>query len=555
MVRKSPLSILVLAVVFLFVSVSAPAQEMRVALVDFVVHSDNPKYTYLGKGISEMIAMELANSPGVALVDREQRTELMEEMKFAHSGVAEETERQIELGRMLAADYIVFGEIVDMAPQLLISIRVTGVDSGEVVYQDNVTERPGRYEYISGYFASKILDHFDVRVARSTEKKVEEKEEKQEAAVVAFSRALAAYDKGEEEEAKKELVEAKRIDPDYEAAQTYLDKLITNTTKFKVKTEPFYSYQNPAYLGIMETDNLHLVMSQPYGLYQVMFHVKQHFAEQVDNNNRYIFESDMMGLIGYSLPIGERMGMRIDPIIFGRFSRVLERKATGEIENIGWYDIAGLGGIIGFGYRINQSISLGLGLTAFPKVGDNDAPWEFSETEGVGIASEIGFLYRNFDESFLYDSRIAWGNETLYVVDIENNTALEEVHIPIYLENTFTFARNEKRSFFIIKQLNDVSVDRVYYFGRILPAAEHFFSDSFSLRAGIEGSFAQLNDSSQFGYGALGGVTFRIIPWGMDIDFNISYRLRPSRMKEEFLYTDILTLLTVSFNDVWISRE
>ncbi|MDZ7792606.1 MAG: hypothetical protein U5P10_02620 [Spirochaetia bacterium] len=74
MVRKSPLSILILAVVVLFVSVSAPAQEMRVALVDFVVHSDNPKYTYLGKGISEMIAMELANSQGVALVDREQRT-------------------------------------------------------------------------------------------------------------------------------------------------------------------------------------------------------------------------------------------------------------------------------------------------------------------------------------------------------------------------------------------------------------------------------------------------------------------------------------------------
>ena len=189
------------------------AQEMRVALVDFVVHSDNPKYTYLGKGISEMITMELANSPGVALVDREQRTELMEEMKFALSGLADDTERQIELGMMLAADYIVFDEIVDMAPQLLISVRVTGVVSGEVVYQDNVTERPGRYEDISGYFASNILDHFDVKVARSTEKKVEEKE-----AVVAFSRALAAYDTGEEEEAKKELVEAKRIDPGYEAA-------------------------------------------------------------------------------------------------------------------------------------------------------------------------------------------------------------------------------------------------------------------------------------------------------------------------------------------------
>ena len=248
--------------------------------------------------------------------------------------------------------------------------------------------------------------------------------------------------------------------------------------------------------------------------------------------------------------------MRIDPIMFGRFNNVLEGTSTDELEEIGVYNRVGLGGILGFGYRIDQSISLGLGLTMYPKMGRYDgAPWEFSDAVGVGIASEIGFLYRNSDRSFVYDSRIAWGNETFDVVDIENNILMEEVQIPIYLENTLTFARNEKRTFFIIKQLNDVSVDRVYYFGRILPAAEHFFSDSFSLRAGIEGSFAQLNDSSQFGYGALGGVTFRIIPWGMDIDFNISYRLRPSRMVEECLYTDILTLLTVSFNDVWISRE
>ena len=556
MVRKSPLSILVLAVVVLFVSVSAPAQEMRVALVDFVVHSDDPKYTYLGKGISEMIAMELANSPGVALVDRKQRTELMEEMKFALSGLADDTERKMEVGRMLAADYIVFGEIVDMAPQLLISIRVTGVDSGEVVYQDNVTERPGRYEYISGYFASKILDHFDVRVARSTEKKVEEKKEKQEEAVVAFSRALAAYDKGEEEEAKKELVEAKRIDPDYEAAQTYLDKLITNTTKFKVKTEPFYSYQNPAYLGIMETDNIQTVYSSQL----VPFYIKEGIwnvnASTLPDTSKAIEETDAGSLIGYAFPIGERMGIKINGTMFIRRNVIYKKLSDNELEKEDQFDRTSMGAIIDIGYKLSHSIAIGAGLTLYPAQVGSRAPWEFQYYEkDIKLAGNIGFLYRSSEESFIYDSRIAWGNESFDIVDIETNTMLEEVHIPIYLENTFTFARNERQTFFIIKQLNDISVDRVYYFGRILPAAEHFFSDSFSLRAGIEGSFAQLNDSSLFGYGAMGGVTFRIIPWGMDIDFNISYRLRPSRMKEEFLYTDILTLLTISFNDVWISRE
>ncbi|MFP4267236.1 MAG: hypothetical protein ACLFQW_04515 [Spirochaetaceae bacterium] len=127
--------------------------------------------------------------------------------------------------------------------------------------------------------------------------------------------------------------------------------------------------------------------------------------------------------------------------------------------------------------------------------------------------------------------------------------------MPLYIENTFTFSFNQKQTFLLIKQLNDVSFDRVFYFGRILPAVEHFISNWVSLRAGIEGSFSQLSESSLLGYGFLGGVTFRIIPWKLDIDLNVSYRLRPSWSIEEFLYQDYLIMLGFSLNDVFIARE
>ena len=61
------------------------------------------------------------------------------------------------------------------------------MNSGEVIYQDNLTARPGSYEYISGYCAAGILEHFNIKVAESTERKVEEKREEKEEAVVAFS--------------------------------------------------------------------------------------------------------------------------------------------------------------------------------------------------------------------------------------------------------------------------------------------------------------------------------------------------------------------------------
>ncbi len=433
-----------------------------------------------------MIAVELSKSPGVALVEREKRVEIMEEVKFALSGLAEDTDRQVEVGKMLAADYLVFGEIVDMAPQLLISVRMTGVKSGEIVFREKLTEKAGNYEYISGYFASALLDHFNVRVAETTAK----------------------------------------------------------------KTEPFYSYQNPAYLGIIRTDNLYLLASLPLLPGHVVGFYEYLNIMPIPESDVYITENDSNGVLGYTFPLGEKLGMRVDAVIIARENQLRRTllEGTGISSNDG-----GLGAVIDFGWNILPSISLGAGITLYPNFGENVLAFEYKGS--FRVAGTLGFLYRNTNESFIFDTRIAWGNQTNSIIDAYAETITGEVMTPVFLENTLTFAFNQKRTFFLIKQLNDVSFDRVYYFGRILPAVEHFFFNWFSLRAGIEGSFSQLNDSSLLGYGAMGGFTFRIIPWGLDIDLNVSYRLRPSRAIEELLYRDLLLLLSVSLNDVFISRD
>ncbi|MDZ7792605.1 MAG: hypothetical protein U5P10_02615 [Spirochaetia bacterium] len=371
----------------------------------------------------------------------------MEEMKFAHSGVAEETERQIELGRMLAADYIVFGEIVDMAPQLLISIRVTGVDSGEVVYQDNVTERPGRYEYISGYFASKILDHFDVRVARSTEKKVEEKEEKQEAAVVAFSRALAAYDTGEKEEAKKELVEAKRIDPDYEAVQTYLDKLTSNASRFKVMPEHYLSFQNPAYLGIIEKDYLSFLFSRQKPVHDPTFITNDSGSKTGSG------ESSDYGNIRYSLPIlpGWGAGLEfihssIDVAITG---------PEGYDHNIGSNYIDFYNLILASGFRLSDTIAVGIGGSCMLRSRDYyKLPWDkYKKEKDVVWGAEAGILLQFLDDSLFFDSHIAYSSNWFEYYRVETDE-FDPVGVPLIFDNSLTYAFNRKRSYLTLGQQN-----------------------------------------------------------------------------------------------------
>jgi len=196
----------------------------RISINDLQVNSRDPKLEYVGKGIAEMIAVELVKSRSVSLIEREKRTKLLEESEFALSDLAD-PDSQVELGRMLAADFMVFGNLIDMDKQLLISMKMVSIETGEVVWAEKLMESLVNYEYISGYFAGSILRSMDAEVASTTEDKVEVKEAKSEEVVLAFSKAIDYYDKKDTERARKELSRAKRIDPKAEAVQVYIRRL------------------------------------------------------------------------------------------------------------------------------------------------------------------------------------------------------------------------------------------------------------------------------------------------------------------------------------------
>ena len=125
------------------IGAQAPA---TVALSDFVVNSANPSFAYLGKGFAEIIAFEVKKAPQVKLVDREQRNKLLEEMEFSLSGLTDPS-AQLEIGKLLSVRFLVSGSITDMGGPLLVSLSMVDVQTGVVVWNDQLTEKSGRYDY------------------------------------------------------------------------------------------------------------------------------------------------------------------------------------------------------------------------------------------------------------------------------------------------------------------------------------------------------------------------------------------------------------------------
>nr|HPG87127.1 CsgG/HfaB family protein [Spirochaetales bacterium] len=130
MVRK-----LLCLVAFVCVCVSAYAGPPRMAIGDFTVTSDNPKLKYVGKGFAEMIGAELALSKGVVLIDRAKRDQLLGELEFSLSGLSD-SDSMLRAGELLAADYLLFGDLVDLGDAVLVSCKMVKTETGEVAWQD-----------------------------------------------------------------------------------------------------------------------------------------------------------------------------------------------------------------------------------------------------------------------------------------------------------------------------------------------------------------------------------------------------------------------------------
>ncbi len=502
----------------------APAggTQCRIAVGDFNVLSANPAYQFLGKGFAELISVELAKAKGIALIDRDRRNELLKEQEFSLSDAASAA-RQIEIGRLLSADFLGTGTIIEIKEKLTLAMRLTDVETGVIVFQDDVTGDLGAYDYISATIAKNILSYLRARIPEAVAVKTEAPVIKPAEVAVRFSNAVNAYDHSEVESAKKELQVAEKLDPESTAVKVYLDKLTVNTSKFKTMTEQYFPVQNPAYLGIIETDQLYLSAAL------------ENFPEKEEKNPSLneldIIETDAHFFIGYDFPVGSSWGFGVQA--FGYHYKNLIKKGA---QKAGVNPDA-FGAILSAGCEIYPGFSVGGALSLYKQYRQSaqsvtephssgsygDQSWYFCTAPSLGIA------LRNGDSSLVFDAFFGWSTEKKVLLDTETFKGLEDAYAPIYIENTLTLALDRRRTFFVLKQTDDIGIDRVYFVGRLIPAIERWLGDWFSVRAGIEGTLTYLEKVAGLGIGATGGLTIRLKPMNMDLDVNVSYRTRPSR--------------------------
>jgi TolB-like protein len=174
----------------------------------------------IGKAVSAMLVTEFSGRDGLQVIERDQLNKLLTEQKLALSGRVEESSA-VEIGKLLGAQYMFYGQITSIADNLRIDIRAIDVETSEVIAVLKKNDKTEGLLDVVVWVADEFSKKLDL-TSPSSRPAVEPIPVK---ATIEFSRAVDFEDKGDTAKAIEHYEKALEVYPAHRDAQRALDRL------------------------------------------------------------------------------------------------------------------------------------------------------------------------------------------------------------------------------------------------------------------------------------------------------------------------------------------
>ena len=208
-------------------SLVAPAKK-TVAVLYFDNNTGKADYDPLGKGIAAMMISDLGAVEEIQLVERERMQDMVKEMEAQRTRYFDST-TAVTVGKMTGAEYIVVGAFAALQPKMRIDTRVVRVATGEIVKTAQATGDEDKFFEIEQKLAKDLVDGLGLALSPEDQARLAAKQEQNRidavSTVLAFSQALALYDRQDFTGAAERIVPALRASPNSMLVRVAYDEM------------------------------------------------------------------------------------------------------------------------------------------------------------------------------------------------------------------------------------------------------------------------------------------------------------------------------------------
>lgn len=201
---------------------AAPAAGPRIAVVEFASASTDKELEALGKGLQSMVATDLAQVPGLHLVERERLKEVQAELKLGRSGQLDKA-TAARVGKLAGATHLLGGTYTVVGGKMRIDARLFSVQTGDVLIAEQIEGERDAFFELEKKLGQKVIDSLGITLKpreRATLAKVQTADFD---AFRSFSRGLAAFDDKRYQDAIAAMTDATQRDKDFQLAARTLE--------------------------------------------------------------------------------------------------------------------------------------------------------------------------------------------------------------------------------------------------------------------------------------------------------------------------------------------
>jgi TolB-like protein len=552
-------------ILILLLSFPAFSKDPAIAILDFEIQSENEKYKFLGKGFAEFISVELSQANGIKLVEREKRNEILNEINFGLSGLADEN-NLVELGNLLLANYIIAGQIFDMDGLLVVTSRLIDVESGQVKAYASSEGSMSEYKKITQDLTVEILNALHINNSYVVQDVTSA--ENDEIVLASFSEAVDAYDTGDDDLARKKLDVASAFDKTNKAVKKFSNKLNIISPKFQFEDPLWQTSYNPALSAFLDSGILYIRgnIFAPWLLSSEGITYDNHTIEVGTVSDPDYTEPLTMTTnahVGYNFPVGQNFGVNteISVIYPGEEVLIFDDGIDGSFKNIpviidGENKFAGahlrnnefyLGITGGLSYKASEIFSFGINASVFIPLNMYDLNGisylgideeminphgnvvtnkglytTYALPDKIGFVINPGIICKFLNDRLFVDLNVAIPISVIrYYYNIEQNAFING-NYPIFISSSITGSIIDNRLFLGLKSKLDIFTDSEAngIFLKESPVIEFWPFKFLSFRAGYIFSLLNLNSKISTGHGFLAGLTIKTGAWDFDLNYN-----------------------------------